>query len=404
MSINERRDSLTVIIAYLAFVGIGLSAGLLGVAWVSMQTEFGVPVDAVGFMLTASTIGYLSASFYSGGLQYRIGMGRMLVLGSALMTVGLLAAILSQNFWILVLLTLLGGFGSGTIDAGLNGYIAQHHSERVMNWLHAAFGVGVTLSPFILARVFAAGQSWRLGYAIVCGVIIVLGIVFLLTMNWWRRGVVQSDGKVVQRRRVRDTLRMPVVWMGIAMFFLYAGLEAVPGQWVFPLFTQSRGVSEVSAGEWVAIYWGSFTIGRIFFGAIITRLNTLMLVRGCMAFVLLGALLLLWNPIQWVGFLGLVVLGFAQAPLFPVLISYTPRRVGAASATDAIGFQVAGAGVGIAALPALAGVWANNSPISFEVIPIFVVGATILLIILHEISVVQGNRIERQMEAAPAGD
>ncbi len=399
---NPRLDTLTVGLAYLAFVGIGLSAGLLGVAWTSMQVDFGVSLDAVGFMLTASTIGYLASSFYSGTMAHRFGMGRMLVFGGALMIVGLLAAVLSPNFLLLVVLTLFGGFGSGTIDAGLNAYIAQHHSERAMNWLHAAFGVGVTVSPLILAEVFRNGQSWRVGYAVICAVIVVLTLLFVATVSWWRRGITQGDGKLVQRRPVRDTLRMPVVWMGIAMFFLYAGLEAVPGQWVFALFTKSRGVAEVSASQWVSIYWGSFTVGRIFFGAMITRLNTLWTLRACMVGALAGAVLLLWNPTEWVGFFGLGLLGFAQAPLFPILISNTPKRVGAASAADAIGFQVAGAGVGIAALPALAGVLANN--INLEIVPLFVVVAIVLMIILHEISVVQGARIDREMKAAPAGD
>lgn len=398
---NPRFDAFTVSLAYLAFIGIGMSAGLLGVAWTSMQTEFEVPLDAVGFMLTASTLGYLTASFYSGMLAHRFGIGRLLTLGGALMVVGLLAAVLSPNFWLLVVLTLLTGFGSGTIDAGLNAYLAQHHSERAMNWLHAAFGVGVTVSPLILAEVFKAEQSWRVGYGIVCGFIAVLTVVLLFTIPIWRRELPQSEGKPVHRRSVRDTLRMPLVWMGILMFFVYAGLEATPGQWVFTLFTQSRGIAEVAASQWVSIYWGSFTIGRIFFGAIITRVNTLFLLRACMIGALVGALLLWWNPSAEIGFIGLAVLGFAQAPLFPVLISNTPRRVGVSSAADAIGFQIAGAGVGIAALPALAGVLANN--ISIEIIPIFVVVAIVLMIILHELSIIQSVRTE-QTEAVAAGD
>jgi fucose permease len=106
--------------------------------------------------------------------------------------------------------------------------------------------------------------------------------------------------------------------------------------------------------------------------------------------------------VQWVGFFGLILLGFAQAPLFPVLISNTPRRVGASSAADAIGFQIAGAGVGIAALPALAGVLANN--INIEIVPVFIVVCAVLMIILHEISIIQGVRIRRRAEAAPVGD
>jgi fucose permease len=221
-------------------------------------------------------------------------------------------------------------------------------------------------------------------------------------MSWWRSVVPQpTSDSPVNRVSLGSVLRMPAVWMGIAMFFLYAGLEATPGQWVFPLFTQVRGIDEVSAGQWVSIYWGSFTIGRIFFGAIITRVQTLLLLRLCLLGALSGALLLWWNPAAWVGFAGLTLLGFSQAPLFPVLISNTPKRVGALNAPNAIGFQVAGAGVGIAALPALAGILANN--ISLEIIPPFIVTAGVLMIVLHELSVAQSARIQETATAA-AGD
>ncbi len=399
---NPRFDAVTIVLAYLAFIAIGMSSGLLGVAWTSMQVEFSQPLDALGFVLTASTIGYLLASFGSGMLAHRFGIGRMLVLGGALMIVGLLAAVLSPNFWLLVVLTVLTGIGSGILDAGLNAYVAQHHSDRAMNWLHAAFGVGVTLTPLIFAQIFSAQLSWRVGYTIVLGFIAVLTVVFILGHGVWRRELPQSGGKPAQRRRPLDVLRMPVVIMGIVMFFLYAGLEATPGQLGLVLFTQGRGFSEEVASLWVGYYWGSFTIGRIFFGAIITRINTLLLFRICIAASLLGALLLLWNPLPELGLIGLLVLGFAQAPLFPMMISNTPGRVGAGNANDAIGFQIAGAGIGIAALPSFAAVLANS--ISVETIPVFIVVAAVLMIVLHEVSVAQGARIQRQAEAAPAGD
>lgn len=401
---NPRLDILTISLAYLAFIGIGMSSGLLGVAWTSMQVEFGLPLDALGFMLTASTIGYLTASFGSGMLAHRFGIGRMLVLAGVLMIVGLLAAVLSPNFWLLVALTLLTGTGSGILDAGLNGYVAQHHSDRAMNWLHAAFGVGVTITPLIFAQIFSAQLSWRVGYGAVLGFIAVLTVVFLFARGSWRSQLLHSDGVPAKRRRVIDVLRMPVVLMGILMFFLYAGLEATPGQLGLVLFTQGRGLSEEIASLWVGYYWASFTIGRIFFGAIITRVNTLLLFRLCVLATLLGALLLMWNPSPEAGLIGLLVLGFAQAPLFPMMISNTPGRVGAASANDAIGFQIAGAGIGIAALPSFAAVLANNPNLSVEIIPVFIVVAAVLVIVLHEISVMQGARARQRVEAAAAGD
>lgn len=403
MQSSSRRNLLTIVVAYISFIGLGMNAGLLGLAWPSIQQEFGTRLDAVGILLLASTLGYLSASFFSGTLAFRLGAGRMFALGAVIMAFGLLSVALAQSWWLLVGMLLIGGFGSGTIDAGLNAYLAQHHGERAMNWLHASFGVGVTVGPLIMTAVLTSDLSWRVGYAIVCGCIVVVAVLFLATLSSWRGIVTQTEGTPVQRTSIGATLRMPLVWMGILMFFLYAGLEATPGQWVFTWFTQARHIAEEAAGLWVSVYWGSFTIGRVFFGAIITRVNTLTLLRGCMLGAVVGALLLWWNPVEWIGFAGLTLLGFAQAPLFPVLISNTPRRVGAHNAPNAIGFQVAGAGVGIAVLPALAGVLAQG--ISLETIPPFIVVAAVLMIVLHELSIMQSARAtQRTAAATPVGD
>src|SRR5205807_1395794 len=93
-----------------------------------------------------------------------------------------------------------------------------------------------------------------------------------------------------------ETLRLPVVWLGIGLFLVYAGLEISAGQWSFSLFTESRHVSKEIAGLWVGIYWGSFTVGRIFFGAILTWIRPAALLRLCMAGVALGVALLWWKP------------------------------------------------------------------------------------------------------------
>lgn len=400
MQKSSRSDLITIGVAYLSFIGLGLNAGLLGLAWPSIQAEFNARLDAAGILLFASTIGYLIASFYSGAAAYRIGVGRMFALGGALMSLGLLGSALTQSWWILTIMLVMTGLGSGLIDAGLNSYLAQHHSARAMNWLHACFGIGVTVGPLIMTALLAASIAWRWGYAIVSAYVLFIMILFLVTLPHWKGVVAHTEAAPRKRSSMWTILKMPVVWMGIVMFGVYAGLEATPGQWVYTWFTQARSIAAESAGLWVSIYWGSFTIGRIFFGAIITRLNTLALLRGCMLGAVFGALLLWWNPVEWVGFAGLTILGFAQAPLFPVLVSNTPGRVGAHNAPDVIGFQVAFAGVGVAALPALAGVLAQH--ISLDTVPVFILCAAALVFILHELSVAQAGRIAAQ--AAAAGD
>ncbi|MFN8452232.1 MAG: hypothetical protein U0521_27455 [Anaerolineae bacterium] len=148
----------------------------------------------------------------------------------------------------------------------------------------------------------------------------------------------KAMGMPAKRASLGSILRMPIVLIGIAMFFCTPGWKYARA-WVYTLFTQGRGITEEAAGLWVSIYWGSFTIGRIFFGAIITRVNSLTLLRGCMLGVVFGALLVWWNPVAWIGFAELAG-GFAQGAAVPVMVSNTPRRVSAANAANAIGFQV----------------------------------------------------------------
>src|SRR5664279_4257675 len=101
MQRSSRLDLFTIVVAYIGFIGIGLAAtsSLLGVAWTQMHTEFGVRLDAVAYVLTSSTIGYLTASFYSGTLAYRVGIGRMMVVGSALLIAALFIVSQTQSFW-----------------------------------------------------------------------------------------------------------------------------------------------------------------------------------------------------------------------------------------------------------------------------------------------------------------
>ncbi len=97
---------------------------------------------------------------------------------------------------------------------------------------------------------------------------------------------------------------------------------------------------------------------------------------------LAGALLFAWAPVPLAGFLGLAFMGFCLAPVFPMLVSETPLRLGPDVAQHAIGFQVGAASLGIAVLPSLAGVLAART--TLESIPLFVIGVAVVLILLHE--------------------
>ena len=71
---------------------------------------------------------------------------------------------LATSFAWLCILAVLYGLGAGAVDAALNNYTALHCSPRHMSWLHASWGVGAAISPYIMSACLTGGSGWRSGY------------------------------------------------------------------------------------------------------------------------------------------------------------------------------------------------------------------------------------------------
>lgn len=398
-----------VIIAFVSFISLGLPDGVLGVAWPSVRHSFGLPVSQMGVLLTASTCGYLLSSFSSGSIVRRLGVGRLLLVSSVLIVVGSLGYALSPRWPVMVGFGVFMGLGAGAIDAGMNAYSAHHFSPRVVNWLHAFYGVGATLGPLLMTAVLAAGLAWRWGYAINAMLLSIMAVCFLFTLKLWEEPV-DREAQVVEAPldparapAALVTLRQPVVMLSIVLFFLYTGIEVAVGQWTYSLFTESRGVAKPVAGIWVGVYWASLTVGRLIFGQVAAHVSPLTLVRGSMLVAPLGAALIWAKLTPPASFLGLALMGFCFAPMFPLMISMTPARTGAKSTADQlIGFQVSAACLGAAGVPGITGLLARS--FGLEIIGPVLLVVALLLLAAHEAVVwMARGAAPRDAAVAPAG-
>ncbi|NTV63890.1 MAG: MFS transporter [Oscillochloris sp.] len=351
---RSRDRRLLIGLMFIGFISLGLPDGLLGVAWPSISRARGVGLADLGTLLIAFSVGYLTISVISGRILARLGVGRLLALCGSITALSLLG-FASVPFWPLLLLVAVAlGAGGGAIDAGLNAYAAAHTSPRVINWLHACYGIGATLGPAIMTGVLSADLPWQLGYIIVGSAQLVLAGLFALTQRRWEDGALAQSAQPGEQKHeagLRATLRLPVVWLSILVFGLYTGLEVSAGQWSFSLFTLGRGVPTTLAGQWISAYWGSLTFGRILMGFIAGRVTPRAMLRLAAAGALGGAVLIALGAGWLADVIGLLLMGFSLAPIFPLLIATTAERVGRAHADNAIGMQVAAATVGAAAVP-----------------------------------------------------
>ncbi len=347
---GRSHSGLLIGLAYAAFISLGLPDGLTGVAWPSIRATFNLPLDALGAFITMGSIGYLVSSFSSGRILARIGVGWLLVLSCLATAISLLGYGVAPLWAVMVALGLLAGLGAGAIDAGLNTYVAEEFSPRIMNWLHASFGLGATIGPLLMSGVISAGQPYRLGYLIVGVAQLLLAGCFALTCKRWEAHRNDSETAPTPSAPMLHTLQLPAAWLSILLFFLYTGLELAAGQWLYTLLTEARDMAPVLAGTWVSAFWGSLTLGRVVSGAVIVRLTVRRLLWLCMGGSLLGVALLWLNLTAWLAFAGVALLGLSLAPMFPSLMSLTPVRMGPAHVANTVGFQIAAAMLGGAAL------------------------------------------------------
>jgi fucose permease len=346
------------LLAYLGFISLGLPDGLLGVGWPHMRADFGEPVGAVGFLLFVGIAGYLLSSVAAGFSIARLGVGWLLAGSTALVAAALAGYAVSPLLATVVVAALFVGFGSGAIDAGLNAYAARWFSARHMNWMHACFGLGATLGPLVMTGALAVGLGWRGGYGTVAAGQALLAVAFALTVRAWRNGR-PADGTTVTRlpaARVAQTLALPAVWRGAAAFAVYVGIEVGAGLWAYTLLTEGRDLPETVAGPAVSAYWGSLFVGRVILGVVADRAGTQRVLAGSMLGIAVGAGLVALPAPGWLAVLGLMLVGLAAAPVFPLLTLTTAERVGDGHADRAIGMQVAAAGLGGTVLPAGIGV------------------------------------------------
>jgi fucose permease len=330
-----------------------------------MRPEFALPLDAMGLLLISSPTGYTLASFFIARLIKKFWHRPLLVFSGWASAAAYLSYPLAPawgrdrghrrafRLW------------HGRDGCGLNTYLAAGYSESEMQWLHAFFGIGATLSPIIMTASLARFVSWRPGYWVVGALMLAIGAAFWAARAAWkaprRAQIVAAEatdtgpGMMEYQTSVWASLLQPQAWVGIALFLLYTGAELTLGNWTYTLFTEGRGISPEIAGIWAGGFWATFTIGRVIGALYAHRLRLDTLLIGAMSLSLAGGILFWWNPFPLAGVLGVFVVGFAMAPVFPGLISSTSRRVGRVHAANTIGIQISAAGVGGALLPGVGG-------------------------------------------------
>ncbi len=159
---------------FLPTILISFSKGLLLPVLPIFVSSFEVSYALIGLVLAADAIGTLAGDIPAGSLIRYLDKKWVLILGTSLMGLSVLALVISTQIWQLLVLRFLSGFGGALIVMSLNGYLAdftkRHERGRVIalfggvnrmgSFIGPAVGglmasrLGIT-SPFVLFAIFS---------------------------------------------------------------------------------------------------------------------------------------------------------------------------------------------------------------------------------------------------------
>ena len=335
---------------------------------------------------------YAVVSIPAGAAVHRLGYGRGIVLGLAIMAVGCLlfipaAQTATYAFFLGALFILASGVA--TLQVAANPLIAQmgdsHSSHSRLTLAQAFNALGTTVWPLVGAQIIlgsisdvdpsslegaelAAFQSAEVAVVSRTYFFIVLALALLaVPFVIWREKLGAIGAQRFSSKGLGlDLLKRARLGLGVMSIFLYVGAEVSIGSIIVNYLMQPDvlAADERTAGSMVSLYWGGAMVGR-FIGAGVLRLAPPGVVL-CAAALLAAALATVsMLSTGHVSAYCLLAIGLANAIMFPTIFSLALEGLGLRAAQGSGLLCVAI--VGGAIVPLLMGMLADATSLATSI-------------------------------------
>lgn len=395
--------SLLLIIIYLSFISLGLPDSLLGSGWPVMYHELNVPISYAGIISMIIAGGTIVSSLMSDRVTRKFGAGLVTAVSVLSTAVALFGFSISRSFILLCLWAIPYGLGAGAVDAALNNYVALHYASRHMSWLHCFWGVGATISPYIMGYCLTRGYGWQNGYRSVSLIQFVLTAILFATLFLWEKNN-RTNGAEKQSvpLSVPQALRIRGVKFILLTFFGYCALETTAGLWASSYLVEFRGIDSEIAARFASLFFLGITFGRFLIGFVAERVGDRRLIRVGIIIVLSGIVLIGLPGTRVAPLIGLVIVGLGCAPIYPSIIHSTPTNFGEEHSQAIIGIQMASAYTGSTFMPPLFGFIADK--FSIGLYPLYLLLFGILMLVMSETlnKVVDTHRLAKEDSSVAA--
>lgn len=370
------------IVIYIVFVSLGLPDSMFGVSWPVVHVEFGTPESFASLYSIIIGVCTGGVSFVAGKLIRRFGTGKVTLFSTLLTALGLVGISFAPNIIVMMICSVIMGYGAGAIDTGLNNFVSLHYKAKHMNWLHCFWGLGVTISPMIMSAFLGGDGTWRNGFRVIALLQFAIAMVVLATLKKWNIkkedvSVSEDEQKNLPEKSLLQLLKIKGIKTSILSLGLYCGGEFLIGTWGATYAVNVFAVAPEEAAKWVSLYYGGIMLGRIISGFLSEKLSDNTLIKGGMILALAGMLVLLL-PIGKYALVGFLLIGIGYGPVFPSVLHDIPTRFGTDYSADITGYHMGGAYATGFAVQLLYGFIASATTFTITPFVLLILGAGVI--------------------------
>jgi len=347
---HSRNNRALILAAFAAVLTVAAASQLVGANLTLIARDFARPRGALlAAIHLAAGLGFFASVFLWGTLNEKWSHKRVFWIALAVCFVG---ALLSGAATAPAIIILGGGVmaastaGVESTVSTLFGEIRPHRRALFINFSQAAFAIGAGASPFAVAWLLHAGFSWRSTFFIIA----LAALILLFTLPFARFTPRPPAPTGVPLARASTLLKdRRFLWLLLAIC-CYVGIETGVSTLSPQYFEEVWQIptTRLAAKIPISVFWLSMVPGRIIAGIIASRFGEHKTVCASLLLAALFQSLFLLAPTPTVGLVFIGLSGFAQAGVWPTMVSAVsslfsdliPTRI-------ALMVGVGGAGIGI---------------------------------------------------------
>lgn len=373
--------TLLLIIIYIAFIGLGIPDSLFGTAWPAIYVSFEIPISSANYVTLLISCGTVISSALSARIINRFGTAVVTAVSTAITAAALFGFSVSGNLLWLCIFSIPMGLGAGAVDSALNNYVALHYKATHMNFLHCFYGIGVSVSPYLMSLALTNENNWRDGYRLAFYLQLAIALITIVSLPLWKKAhpaSLQSNEEIHPKTlSIINMLKMPSVRAVLLIFIGSCAIECTCGTWGSTFLVNSKGMSVDHAAKIITLYYVGMALGRFLSGILAARLSSWKLIHLGQT-ITIFAILLLFLPLpSTIAAAGLFFIGLGNSPIFPNLIHLTPENFGKDISQSVMGMQMAASYAGIMLIPPIFGLWAQKT--GTDIFPLYLL---IMLVVM----------------------